>query len=553
MIAHLVFNVPVDSHYDYLIPEHLRGLVRVGCRVQAVFARKKTVGVVIGLADRSPYDNLNVIIKVLDAFPALPPELLVLAKTFAGQNACSVGEAVFLFLPGYLRQSGRIKEADGGDGGAAAASFKGQPRSAFVFDRTVVERWNIIKPAVEDALAKGRGVLLLLPESSYLEDVLPRLTDLAGPKERVLLRQGTEKDECARWLSVRTGRARLVVGFLSAVFAPVRDLGLIVVLDEESRYYKNDQSPFYNARDVAHARSLLENARLLLVSSAPSVESWARVSAPSWDVQVLPALLPGVAFLDISNFKMKKGSLISPGLRVRLENIFKAGGKSLLYVPAAKGVAMVMEELKRFFPQAAVAGYEKESSRWPDAQMVVATQSVFRHRGKVVVDFISVLDIDYEFHKSDHRAAHGAYALVQYLRQMARQTLLLQTREAHSPQLHAIAQDSHEMFYTHEIKLRQEMGFPPFGVFAAMVLRSADPELACAEAKRLYDMLVELGHDGVNVMEPQQDRSAILRGKFRWRVMLHGAELAAVVILCREVSAKFRGKKDTILTVNIDP
>ena len=119
--------------------------------------------------------------------------------------------------------------------------------------------------------------------------------------------------------------------------------------------------------------------------------------------------------------------------------------------------------------------------------------------------------------------------------------------------MHAIADDGHEKFYTQELAAREEMGFPPFGVFAALVIRSADPELACAESKRLYDIFVAAGHAGVNVMEPAQDRAAIVRGKFRWRVMLQGQDRMAVVAAARATALKFHGKKDTILTVNIDP
>jgi primosomal protein N' len=396
-------------------------------------------------------------------------------------------------------------------------------------------------------------VLVLVPESSYLEDILPRLGLLAGPQERSLLRQGPDRQEYGRWLKVRQGEVKLAVGFLSAVFAPVQSLGLIVIIDEESRFYKNDQTPFYHAREAAFLRAEMEGASVVCVSSAPSVELWREVAQERLACECLDAPLPSVRFLDISNFKMKRGSLLSPGLRLHLEGVLKAGGKALLYVPASKGVGFVLEEIKKYMPQARAAGYEKSSSALPEADIIVATQAVFRYRGRVMFDFAAALDIDFEFHKADHRAAHSAFALVQYLRQMARKSVLLQTREPKSPQLHAIADDSHEKFYAGELKAREEMGFPPFGVFVALVVRSADPELACREAKRLYDVLNATGLEGMNVMEPQQDRTAMARGKFRWRVMLQGQSRQPLVKTARDAALKFRGKKDTILTVNIDP
>ncbi|MBF0595103.1 MAG: hypothetical protein HQL22_09055 [Candidatus Omnitrophica bacterium] len=557
-IAHVVFPVPVDSHFDYLVPDQLIGYVSVGVRVEAVFARKKTVGVVIGLAPHSEYQNLITIINVLDEAPLFTAPMLAFARGFARQNSCSLGEALFLFLPAYLRKAGMRRKKTPGAGSPAAPVVlpqgkAGMPTLKLIFDPAFNQRWEILLPLMKAELDAGRGVLVLVPESSYLEEVLPRLGPLVGPEGRVLLRQDTEKEEHARWSKVRRGDVKLVVGFLSAVFAPVQSLGLIVVIDEENRHYKNDQTPFYHAREAAFLRAEKEGASVVCVSSAPSVECWCEVVAGRVALEKINETLPPVRFLDISNFKMKKGSLLSPGLRLHLEKVLKGGGKALLYVPAAKGVGYVLEEIAKYMPSARAAGYERSSGPRPSVDILVATQAIFRFRGRVVYDFAAALDIDYEFHKADHRAAHLAYALVQYLRQMAKTGVLLQTRESRSPQLHAIADDGHEKFYVQELAAREEMGFPPFGTLVALVVRSGDPELACAEAKRLYDILAAAEIPEVSTMEPQQDRSAILRGKFRWCVMLQGRDRAAVVKTARDTALRFRGKKDTIVTVNIDP
>ncbi len=556
-IAHVVFPVPVDSHFDYLIPGHLAGRVPVGARVQAVFARKKSLGVVVGLAAQSGYKDLITIIKVLDDVPVFSAALLAFARDFAAYNACSLGEALFLFLPGYLKKSGNRKKAASEQVLTGLPGLSGDSRPdiqhRLIFDPSVSRRWEILLPRMRAELSAGRGVLVLVPERSYVDDVLLRLASLADESGCVFFRADTEQEEFARWRSVWTGEVRLAAGFLSAVFAPVRALGLIVVIDEESRYYKNDQTPFYHAREVAFQRAARENASVVCVSSAPSVELWRAVTEGRVVLEKIDAFLPPVRFLDISNFKMKKGHLLSPGLRLHLERVLKEGGKALLYVPAAKGVEFVLDEVGKYMPQARGGGYAQESTVFPDVDIVVATQAVFRFRGRIVVDFAAALDIDYEFHKADHRAAHAAFALVQYLRQMARQSVLLQTREPRSPQLHAIADDGHEKFYAQELPAREEMGFPPYGTFAALVVRSVDPELACAETKRLYDILMVSGAAGVNVMEPQQDRAAIVRGKFRWRVILQGQDRELTVKAARTVALKFRCKKDAVLTVNIDP
>jgi primosomal protein N' len=557
MIAHVVFAVPVDSHFDYIVPERLLGVVAIGVRVQAVFARKKCAGIVVGLAGHSSFENLNTIIKVLDGGPVLAPSMLAFAREFSAWNACSWGEAVSLFLPAALRKSSVSRKKMM----LPAAAHSGEPMAVngaggaveLVFDRTLTRRWEVLLPRMRAELSAGRSVLILVPEHSYVDEVIARIAELAPSEAVVALCQMTEKEELDRWARIRGGSVRVVTGFVSAVFAPLDRPGLIVVIDEESRFFKNDQTPFYHAREAALLRGRVQGIPVLCVSSAPSAEIWREAAEKRAALTVLESPLPPVRFLDISNFKMKKGSLLSPGLRQHLEGVIKAGGRALLYVPAGKGVSFVLEELAKYMPQARAAGYDRDSAAMPEADILVATQAVFRYRGRKAFDFAAVLDIDYEFHKADHRAAQAAFALVQYLRQMARARVLLQTRSPQDLMLHAIADEGYAKFYSAELTSRQEMMFPPFGAFAALVVRSVDPELACAEAKRLYDIFINDSIEHVNVMEPQQDRSMMLRGKFRWRVTLQGENRALIVRTARDAAMKFRGRKDAILTVNIDP
>ena len=231
----------------------------------------------------------------------------------------------------------------------------------------------------------------------------------------------------------------------------------------------------------------------------------------------------------------------------------KDGRKTLLYIQAARGVEGVVGEVKRLFPGARVAGYDRSSVKLPeDVDVLVTTQAMFRHRASLKISVAAVLDIDWEFHKHDHQASHSAFALVQHLRQMTEACVLLQTRQTSDPLLHALASDDAGDFYRQELALRQQMGLPPFQVMVTVILRSADPLLACAEAKRLYDMLMPVLPDGVMALDPQQDRSPLLRGKFRYCVSMQGADRTVIVGLVRRVLKMFRAKKDTVITVNVD-
>ncbi|HET7041831.1 MAG TPA: primosomal protein N', partial [Gemmatimonadales bacterium] len=127
--------------------------------------------------------------------------------------------------------------------------------------------------AAEEALARGRSTILLVPEIA-LVPALARAVERRFGDDLAILHSGLGVGERHQeWERVRRGEARVVLGPRSALFAPVADLGLIVVDEEQDTSYKQELSPRYNARDLALVRARDANAAALLVSATPSLES----------------------------------------------------------------------------------------------------------------------------------------------------------------------------------------------------------------------------------------------------------------------------------------
>ena len=128
--------------------------------------------------------------------------------------------------------------------------------------------------AMQRALDCGRSAILLVPEIGLTPAMAAQLHSAFG-SHVALLHSGLTPDERSeQWHRIRGGEARVVVGTRSAVFAPVSDLGLIVVDEEHDSSYKQEETPRYHARDVAVMRAKFADATVVLGSATPSLESW---------------------------------------------------------------------------------------------------------------------------------------------------------------------------------------------------------------------------------------------------------------------------------------
>ena len=127
--------------------------------------------------------------------------------------------------------------------------------------------------AIETALASGRGALLLVPEIALTPAMAGQFFSRFGDRVAILHSAFTDVERSEQWRRIRSGAAGVVVGTRSGVFAPVRNLGLIVVDEEHDQSYKQEETPRYNGRDVAIVRAQAAGACVVLGSATPSLES----------------------------------------------------------------------------------------------------------------------------------------------------------------------------------------------------------------------------------------------------------------------------------------
>jgi primosomal protein N' (replication factor Y) len=144
--------------------------------------------------------------------------------------------------------------------------------SALIFGVTGSGKTLVYLEAIRRALEQGRGAIILVPEIGLTPQTVARVRGMFGDRVAVLHSALSDGERADAWRLLHRGERTVAVGPRSAVFAPIRSLGFVVIDEEHEATYKNGEAPRYHARDVARVRARLDGARLLLGSATPSVE-----------------------------------------------------------------------------------------------------------------------------------------------------------------------------------------------------------------------------------------------------------------------------------------
>ncbi len=190
---------------------------------------------------------------------------------------------------------------------------KGSYRTFLLEGVTGSGKTEIYLQAAKASLKKGKSCLILVPEISLTPQLVNRFRSRFGDQVAVLHSGMDDGERFDEWSRINKGLASIVIGARSAVFAPVNNLGLIVVDEEHDSSYKQSESPRYNGRDVAIYRGFISGATVLLGSATPSLESANNVNIGKFKLLNLPSrinqgLLPKVRLLDMKTVPGQKGS-----------------------------------------------------------------------------------------------------------------------------------------------------------------------------------------------------------------------------------------------------
>src|SRR5688500_7327487 len=175
-------------------------------------------------------------------------------------------------------------------------------------------------------LDEGKSAIVLVPEIALTPQTVDRFRAVFGDQIAVLHSALSDGERYDAWLALRRGEKRIAVGARSAIFAPLRDLGAIVVDEEHESSYKQGEAPRYHAREVAVMRARQEGAVTVLGSATPSLESWVNAHEGKYRLLTLPnrvggGSLPSVEVVDLRQHKPER---TPPGAAPTPEALFRA-------------------------------------------------------------------------------------------------------------------------------------------------------------------------------------------------------------------------------------
>lgn len=186
--------------------------------------------------------------------------------------------------------------------------------------------------AIAAELEAGRGAIVMVPEISLTPQTVQRFASRFGDRVAVLHSALSDGERYDEWHRIRSGAARVVVGPRSAVWAPVKDLGLIVVDEEHDGSYKQDETPRYQARDVAVLRGAIEGARVVLGSATPSLESWMNVKKGKYAYAAMTKRAGAGTLPIVRLIEMRDGSIFSKELLEAISLRLQRGEQAILFL-----------------------------------------------------------------------------------------------------------------------------------------------------------------------------------------------------------------------------
>lgn len=358
--------LPVTGLFTYAVPDSLVAKIRVGVRVLIPFKNREMIGYLI---DQKPFEGnpakLKPLTDILDDQPVLSPAILELTRWMSRYYGASWGEAIENALPRWVKYGKRAQRALTKD---ESVRYKiNTPLKDFELTKDQAKALEIIrarlaeaagtvrKPillygvtgsgksevyirAIREVLQKSQSAICLVPEIALTEQLRHFFLEHFGDELEILHSKLTDTERFLAWKRLEARQRRVVLGPRSAVFAPLPNLGLIIMDEEHEGTYKQETNPRYHAREVAQWRARHENALLVMGTATPSLETMYRTETGEVERIDLTARIDAKAMPEVKIIDLKdapqiggfKSVILTPPLATAIDANLKKKESTLL-------------------------------------------------------------------------------------------------------------------------------------------------------------------------------------------------------------------------------
>ncbi len=584
-IAKVVVSISLDKEFDYSCPPNLE--VRRGMRVLIDFNQKKRVGIVVAIVSESNLTKLKPIIDILDKEALLDEEHLRFAKQLSNFYPYAQGEFIFMMIPPYLRKPKKFKKGDSPLSNSKKG--KGGDSPCFVKADSFLERYQLWRDTIREKLKKG-SVLICFPQLTYLKSARDIISEDFPNQVKVIHSQEKEKELFSNWEKTRENS--LILGTRVAIFYYPLDLELIIVEEENSPYYFQEEKPYHNLLDVAHSLSALKGVELILSSDYPSLATYKRIKDGKIKLIDKGGSGRNIKVINLSEFSKNKvvGPVLTELLKKTIQDnkkavilwnrkgfarviscsncghIFKCEHCSSFLQSSLKseegicpycqknyslpricsqchngylkskgyGIERIASTLKRVFPEARIDNFSDVRS---GTQIALSTSKILSHLYEPQkFDRGFVLDADLFLNHIDYETTFNAFLYLKKLLLLFQDSLYVFTRHK-DYYLFRHLNESWRDFYESELQFRRKSQLPPFGLIAKITLRAKNKKALLKRIKDLYNRL-EKRHK--EIYGPFEEKPFKLRDKFRYSIIVKAKNVPQSRRLIKEEIKGFR-------------
>jgi len=350
-----------DDPLTYLIPEAIRDACKPGQGVKLQLRGSPVTGIIVKTMSQISEKDLK--LKEIDAIIPdlhLSPLQIELADRISKYYRCSMLRTLKLMIPLYLWQGkgsrvrSKLDEIEACDMSqfplkklshtltedqtAALATIKSSDKPVLLHGITGSGKTEIYLRVILDQISRGKQAILLVPEIALTPQMIDYFKGYFGEHIALFHSKLSSGERLKEWYRAQEGAAPLIIGSRSAVFAPVPNLGVLIMDEEHEWTYKQESSPYYETHYVAEQLHEMTKAHLILGTATPRLETFHKAKEGIYEYIHLPSRvnegeLPKVTVVDLrEEFKMKNFSIFSGLLQNKIKDRLEKGEQIILFV-----------------------------------------------------------------------------------------------------------------------------------------------------------------------------------------------------------------------------